>query len=166
MRLEIADTPVSPRHLAAEYKAARQRLLTAAPKPKLAPVVLKPLPDFYDPMAILWSPRLNAGKQVAFRYGNATVGVSLTMICRAVCEHFYISHIDLCSHRRTGNLVKPRHIVAWLARKYTGRSFPEIARLLGNRDHTTLLNSIRRISSDYAAYREDIEAVQRRMGVD
>lgn len=160
MRLEIVDT-ADPRHLALNYKAARERLLTAQPKPKPAPVILKPLPDFVDPMSILWSMRLNAKRGIMFRYGNLAPGMSLTKICEAVCRHFGITNTDLCSHRRQSYLTKPRHIVAYLSRKYTGRSMPEIGRWLGNRDHTTILNSLRRIGKEPDRFMADIEAIER-----
>jgi hypothetical protein len=165
MRLEIADTPVSPQHLAARYKAARQRLLTATPKPKPAAVALKPLPGFVKPVEMRWSMRLNAGSGVLFRYGNTTDGMNLAKIFDAVCQHFGVSRIDLISHRRTKELVKPRHIVAHLARKYTVRSLPEIGRWIGGRDHTTIMHSDRVVADNYDQFRADVEAIERRLGL-
>jgi hypothetical protein len=165
MRLEIADTPVSPRHLAAQYKAARQRLLTAAPKPKPATVGMRPLPDFIKPVEMVWSMRLNAGGGVLFRYGNLTEVINLTKISDAVCWHFGISRMGLISHRRTKELVKPRHIFTHLARKHTVRSLPEIGRWLDGRDHTTIMHSDRVVAENYERFRADVEAIERRLGL-
>lgn len=152
MRLEIADTPVSPQHLATRYKEARQRLLAAKPKP------VKP--------SFSWSMHFNAGQPIRARWGNATPGINLTRISQAVCEHFQVTHGDLTSSRRTKTLVAPRHVVCFLARLYTGRSLPEIGRWLGKRDHTTILNSIRRVNARYDDFRGDIEAVKARLSID
>jgi hypothetical protein len=164
MRLEIADTPVSPRHLAAQYKAARQRLLTSAPKPKAAPIAPQPLPDFVRPVEMSWSMRFNAGG-VRFSFGNAPLESGLLKICNAVCQHFDIAYTDLRSHRRTKKLVGPRHIVMHLARKYTVRSLPEIGRWLGGRDHTTILHGVRTVAQNYERFRFDVEAIERWLGV-
>jgi hypothetical protein len=165
MRLEIADTPVSPQHLAARYKAARQRLLTATPKPKPATVAIKSLPGFVKPVEMLWSMRFNTGLGISFRFGNATEVMNLTKICAAVRRHFGISHVDLLSHRRTKELVKPRHIVMHLARKYTGRSLPEIGRWLGGRDHTTIMHGARTVADNYERFRSDVEAIEQTLRV-
>jgi hypothetical protein len=41
--------------------------------------------------------------------------------------------------------VEARHVVAYLGRKHTGLSYPLIARDLGGRDHTTIINGERRV---------------------
>jgi hypothetical protein len=156
MRLEIADTPYSARDAAANYRAIRDRLLNTKPP---AP------PKTYD-MARFWSMRLNAGVPIRTRFGNAVPGVNLTRISQAVCEHFQVTFSDLKSARRTNNLVMPRHIICYLARRYTGRSMPEIGRWLGGRDHTTILHGIRQVNSDYERFRDDIEAVIRKLGIE
>lgn len=66
-------------------------------------------------------------------------------IITVVASHYKVSRADILSQRRTANVVKPRHIVAYLSRMLTLRSLPEIARRMGGRDHTTTLNSIKRI---------------------
>lgn len=39
-----------------------------------------------------------------------------------------------------------RNLAMYLARKHTGLSFPEIGRLMGNKDHTTVLLACRRLT--------------------
>lgn len=66
-------------------------------------------------------------------------------IITVVASHYKVSRADILSQRRTANVLKPRHMVAYLSRMLTLRSLPEIARRMGGRDHTTTLNSVRRI---------------------
>jgi hypothetical protein len=68
---------------------------------------------------------------------------TLAEVCRAVCEHWPISRVDLISQRRTKQCVLPRHVAMYLARTLTACSMPQIGRALGGRDHTTVLNGVR-----------------------
>ena len=69
--------------------------------------------------------------------------VSLSMIRAQVARWHNVTVTDLISERRTANLVLPRKEAYWLCRQVTGRSLPEIGRLFGNRDHTTVLHGVR-----------------------
>lgn len=66
-------------------------------------------------------------------------------IQRAVCEHYGIERSDLISARRTGDLIRPRHVMYYLSKKLTPKSLPEIGRRSGGRDHTTVLHGVRKI---------------------
>lgn len=70
-------------------------------------------------------------------------GPSVKEIKICVAQHFNLSPRDLESPRRFAKIVVPRQIAFYLARKLTTRSFPEIGRRFGNRDHTTILHSCR-----------------------
>jgi hypothetical protein len=67
------------------------------------------------------------------------------MIQRMVCKEMNVSIADLLSQRRHHAIVRPRQIAMWLARQCSMRSLPEIGRLSGERDHTTVLHAVRRI---------------------
>lgn len=67
-------------------------------------------------------------------------------IQRAVAKHYGVSRSDILSARRTANIVRPRQVAAYLAKKLTLRSLPEIGRRMGQRDHTTILSSVRKIT--------------------
>lgn len=66
-------------------------------------------------------------------------------ICRAVCQHFDMTPINLQSERRQANIVYARQIAMYLAREMTTRSLPFIGRQFGGRDHTTVLHGCRKI---------------------
>ena len=63
----------------------------------------------------------------------------------AVAAHFNVTCIDLISERRTANLVRPRQLAMYLAKKLTTRSTPQIGRQFGDRDHSTVLHAIRKV---------------------
>ena len=52
---------------------------------------------------------------------------------------------DILSARRDARLVRVRHVIMWLAKRFTLHSLPDIGRALGNRDHTTVLHGVRKI---------------------
>ena len=54
-----------------------------------------------------------------------------------------ISFSDLVSHRREKTLVRARHEAMWRLRRNTRLSLPQIAKILGKRDHTTIMHGIR-----------------------
>lgn len=84
-------------------------------------------------------------------------GSSLHLLLRVVCRVSGLSKLDLTSQRRLHRVVRWRHIFMWLARHLTARSLPDIGRVLGGRDHTTILHGIRRID---AVHRQGGEAAE------
>lgn len=82
-------------------------------------------------------------------------------IMRAVAREFGVSKLDILSDRRTANVVRPRQVVAYLAKKLTGKSLPEIGRRLGGRDHTTMIAAIRRIEYTVSKDEEFAERVSK-----
>lgn len=50
--------------------------------------------------------------------------------------------------RISRHVVQARHVICWLLREQRPQpSFPEIGRLLGNRDHTTIMHSARKVAA-------------------
>src|SRR5262245_41758705 len=90
-------------------------------------------------------------------------------ICRACCRHFRINMIDFISRRRHAELVRARHVAMYLARSHTARTFPEIAQIMGGRDHTTILHgdrSIRRKLATNEALAEDVAAIRKMLSIE
>ncbi len=71
--------------------------------------------------------------------------VRIEDIQRIVAKHYNVSRQELVSNSRTRVIVKPRQIAMYLAKMLTPRSFPEIGRRFGGRDHTTVLHAVRKI---------------------
>ncbi len=71
--------------------------------------------------------------------------VRIEDIQRIVARHYNVSRQELVSNRRTRVIVKPRQVAMYLSKMLTPRSFPEIGRRFGGRDHTTVLHAVRKI---------------------
>ena len=77
--------------------------------------------------------------------------IRIEEIQKAVARHYNVSKHDLLSARRTRTVVRPRQIAMYLAKVMTPRSFPEIGKRFGGRDHTTVLHAVRKIEELAAA---------------
>lgn len=73
--------------------------------------------------------------------------VSLALIMGEVARYFQLTPLDLQSMCRERKIVIPRMIAAYLARKMTPMTSPQIGRKLGGRDHSTILHAISRIET-------------------
>ena len=69
--------------------------------------------------------------------------VTVDEIQKAACEHFRLKQADLLGERRTRAVARPRQVAMYLAKTLTTRSYPDIGRRFGNRDHTTVLHAVR-----------------------
>jgi len=67
-------------------------------------------------------------------------------IQRIIARYYDVSRLDLISSRRTANVSFPRQVAMYLVRTLTIRTFQEIGRLFGDRDHTTVLHAVRKIA--------------------
>jgi hypothetical protein len=66
-------------------------------------------------------------------------------IITATARHFKFSLTDLMACRRLASVVRARQVAMYLTKVLTTRSFPEIGRRFGGRDHTTVLHAVRKI---------------------
>jgi len=66
-------------------------------------------------------------------------------IQQRVSESFGVSRAELVGPTRAATPVRARHVAIYLTREMTDLSLPQIGRLYGGRDHSTVLSSIRRI---------------------
>jgi chromosomal replication initiator protein len=71
--------------------------------------------------------------------------VTIDSIQTIVCQFFKISKNEMLSARRSRYLVRPRQTAIYLAKLLTSKSLPEIGRLFSNRDHTTVIHSVKTI---------------------
>tara|TARA_Y100000590_G_C15294242_1_gene853764 strand:- start:15 stop:737 length:723 start_codon:yes stop_codon:yes gene_type:complete len=71
--------------------------------------------------------------------------VTIDSIQTIVCRHFKISKNEMLSSRRSRYLVRPRQTAIYLAKMLTSKSLPEIGRAFSNRDHTTVIHSVKTI---------------------
>ncbi len=71
--------------------------------------------------------------------------VTIDTIQTIVCKFFKISKNEMLSPRRSRYLVRPRQTAIYLAKMLTSKSLPEIGRAFSNRDHTTVIHSVKTI---------------------
>ena len=71
--------------------------------------------------------------------------VTIDLIQTIVCKFFKISKNEMLSSRRSRYLVRPRQAAIYLAKILTSKSLPEIGREFSNRDHTTIIHSVKTI---------------------
>jgi len=62
-----------------------------------------------------------------------------------ICEHFKLSKGKLFQPRRFTEQVQARQLCWYLFQKYTFLSTPEIGRMFGGKDHTTILHGIKKV---------------------
>ena len=71
--------------------------------------------------------------------------VTIDLIQSLVCKFFKISKNEMLSSRRSRYLVRPRQTAIYLTKILTSKSLPEIGREFSNRDHTTIIHSVKTI---------------------
>lgn len=101
-------------------------------------------------------PKPSATKRIYARRSPVPKPDIFDAIMREASGIFGVPIEGLISSRRDAETALARHVVCYLAYKQTGLSLPAIGRLLGNRDHTTILHAVRRIEKLLEAGDEDL----------
>jgi chromosomal replication initiator protein len=92
--------------------------------------------------------------------------ITVDDIQKTVAEHYGLKQQDLLCERRTRAVARPRHVAMYLAKSLTTRSYPDIGRRFGGRDHTTVLHAVKRIEALKAeddALAADLEVLARKL---
>lgn len=114
-------------------------------------------------------PQLSLDEAQAFlrpHLRGAEKRVTVDEIQKAVAEHYGMKQADLLSERRTRAIARPRQAAMYLAKTLTTRSYPDIGRRFGGRDHTTVLHAVRtieRLIGEDAALARDVETLTRKL---
>lgn len=94
------------------------------------------------------------GKQVDMEFAQVMLAdsvranarrITVDEIQRACAAHYRIEPSEMRSARRARAVARPRQVAMYLAKKLTPRSLPEIGRIFGGRDHSTVIHAVRRI---------------------
>lgn len=83
--------------------------------------------------------------------------VTVQAIIDATARYHGLQSPDLTGSRKTRTLVVPRHIAMYLARELTDHSFPELGRMFGGRDHSTVQHGCKRISGELKKGNPDLQ---------
>jgi chromosomal replication initiator protein len=92
--------------------------------------------------------------------------ITVDEIQKACAAHYRIDPAEMRSKRRARAVARPRQVAMYLSKKMTPRSLPEIGRIFGGRDHSTVIHAIRTIETlrrDHADIDADIRALQRKL---
>ena len=96
--------------------------------------------------------------------GRSAQATSVEEIQQRVAEGFGISRAELVGSSRAATPLRARQVAIFLTRELTDLSLPQIGRLYGGRDHSTVLNSLRRVEAGLAEDPELAERVQELRG--
>jgi hypothetical protein len=130
----------------AHYKAVRARL-NAGPPPKplfIAPPEPEPEPEpepIPEPVVVVIVPPK-----------EPVLLTPVQQILKEVAEKHGVTVKDIKGKCRKLKCIRPRHEAAYRIRMEQGFSLPQIGRVLGFRDHTTILHGIRRYAKKLEAH--------------
>lgn len=74
-----------------------------------------------------------------------TIRPKMAEVKAVVAKHNGVTVADLESECRKRNFAWPRQIAEYLCREMTARSYPEIGRTFGDRDHTSIIFAFRKV---------------------
>ena len=69
--------------------------------------------------------------------------ITIDEIQRTVCEYYRLERNEMSSKRRARAVARPRQVAMYLAKVMTPRSYPEIGRKFGGRDHSTVIHAVK-----------------------
>ena len=81
-------------------------------------------------------------------YPNKPKEITPTLIINVVAEHFGVKAEDITSKKRNSEFVQPRQVVMYLCRELTDTSFTNIGKLLGKKDHTTIIHGVNKVAAE------------------
>lgn len=100
----------------------------------------------------------------ALRASNRRITIDeIQKLCAA---HFRIDQSEMRSQRRARAVARPRQVAMYLAKKLTPRSLPEIGRVFGGRDHSTVIHAVKTIEAmrlDNPEMDADIRTLQKQL---
>jgi chromosomal replication initiator protein len=100
-------------------------------------------------------------------YVASSAPITLDKIIDTVAWVYGITRAELLSRDRSRRVAWPRHVAAYLCRKLTNSSLPEIGEVLGGRNHTSVLRAVRsvadRVSGD-AAFCSRLREIESMLG--
>ncbi|MDO5131637.1 MAG: chromosomal replication initiator protein DnaA [Eubacteriales bacterium] len=92
--------------------------------------------------------------------------VTPEMILRVVCEHYDVKVTNIVSRKKISSLVVPRQVVMYICREYTDATLDTVAKLLGRRDHSTVIYGVDKIKNEIetnAELRGNVEIILKKL---
>lgn len=91
---------------------------------------------------------------------TAAARVTIDLILSTVADFTGVSINEITGDKRSRTVVESRHVAMYLARELTDLSLPKIGERIGNRDHTTVIHAVEKISKLMKEDREMYSRVQ------
>jgi chromosomal replication initiator protein len=95
-----------------------------------------------------------------------TATITVEDIQRLVSDHYRVRVVDLKSANRSKPLVTARQVAMFLIKKNLDKSLVEIGRYFGGKDHTTVINALKRVESQLqkdSDLKKDVDELQGRI---
>jgi chromosomal replication initiator protein len=108
---------------------------------------------------------LELAKRVLNTHDDTTT-ITVEDIQRLVSDHYRVRVVDLKSANRSKPLVTARQVAMFLIKKNLDKSLVEIGRYFGGKDHTTVINALKRVESQLqkdSDLKKDIDELQGRI---
>ena len=89
--------------------------------------------------------------------------ISVQMIQEIVCNYYNLEQSVIQSRSRKQEIVQARQITMYLAKKYTDCSFSHIGKIVGKKDHATVLYACKTIKDQIEtskAFRSTVEEIE------
>ena len=97
---------------------------------------------------------------------DETTSITVEDIQKLVSDHYRVRVADLKSQNRSKPLVTARQVAMFLIKKNLDKSLVEIGRQFGGKDHTTVINALRRVETQVqkdSDLKKDIDELQGRI---
>ena len=110
--------------------------------------------------------QLDLAKKVLASHASEASAVTIQDIQKMVCDHYGVKLNDIKSSNRSKPLVVARQAAMFLTKKHLDKSLQDIGRAFGGKDHSTVINAIKRIESQLeknSDLRKDIDELHNRI---
>jgi chromosomal replication initiator protein len=108
----------------------------------------------------------NVERVLAGRFSEPERRPTVDLIIAHVAKFYGLTKEQLLARTHKRAIARPRQIVMFLCRKYTRRSFPDLANRLGGKHHTTILYGAERVSELLASdegLRREVSEIERNL---
>jgi chromosomal replication initiator protein len=99
---------------------------------------------------------------------NGGSEVTADQILHTVCDHYGIKTTAVTSRNRSAEFVVPRQVIMYLCRSYLDMPLKEVAKLLGKKDHSTVIYGVDKIKSDIhqnEELRQNVDIILKKLNI-
>ncbi len=92
--------------------------------------------------------------------------ITIAAIQKAVAAHYGLEHADITGPSRARSIAQPRQVAMYLSRRLANKTYPQLGRAFGGRNHTTIIHGVEQVRPRLAdrAMRRDVVRILRGLG--